>query len=133
MDRGNVSGRVPRPDLMVVSSRRHLYDELTPESMIVCRPKGTVGSEGDSLPPATTAGHAYVYRNMPESAASGAHALHLRIRMGGQASANPCLRLTRCPNEFGCEIPVGPFALIGDDSHRRASSRHSPATAQRPY
>ena len=40
---------------------------------------------------------------------------HLRHGLGGPRRADPCV-LTMMADEFGGEIPVGPFALIGDDS-----------------
>jgi L-ribulose-5-phosphate 4-epimerase len=35
----------------------------------------------------------------------------------------PCV-LTMCADEFGGEIPVGPFAIIGDDSIGRGNRGH---------
>src|ERR1700751_3507313 len=61
---GNVSGRVPGHDLMVIKPSGVSYDELTPESMIVCDLSGAV-VEGDLSPSSDTAAHAYVYRHMP--------------------------------------------------------------------
>src|SRR6185437_9787803 len=39
---GNVSGRVPGTDLMVIKPSGVSYDELTPENMIVCDLDGKV-------------------------------------------------------------------------------------------
>ena len=43
-----------------------------------------------------------------------------------RGEAIPCV-LTAMADEFGGEIPIGPFALIGDEEIGRGSSRRSPA------
>ena len=40
---------------------------------------------------------------------------HLRLRLGGAGRGDPRV-LTAMADEFGGEVPVGPFALIGDDA-----------------
>ena len=62
---GNVSGRVPGEDLMVIKPSGVSYDELTADTMIVCDLNGDV-VEGTLSPSSYTAAHAYVYRAMPE-------------------------------------------------------------------
>jgi L-ribulose-5-phosphate 4-epimerase len=111
---GNVSGRVPGHDLMVIKPSGVSYDELTPESMIVCDLDGVV-VEGDLSPSSDTAAHAYVYRHMPE--VGGVVHTHSSYACAWAARGEPvpCV-LTAMADEFGGEIPVGPFALIGDDS-----------------
>ncbi|RZS91540.1 L-ribulose 5-phosphate 4-epimerase [Motilibacter rhizosphaerae] len=111
---GNVSGRVPGADLFVIKPSGVSYDELTPESMILCDLDGTV-VEGAHSPSSDTAAHAYVYRNMPE--VGGVVHTHSTYASAWAARAEevPCV-LTAMADEFGGPIPVGPFALIGDDS-----------------
>jgi L-ribulose-5-phosphate 4-epimerase len=111
---GNVSGRVPGHGLMVIKPSGVSYDELTPDSMIVCDLDGTV-VEGDLSPSSDTAAHAYVYRHMPE--VGGVVHTHSTYACAWAARGEPvpCV-LTAMADEFGGEIPVGPFALIGDDS-----------------
>ena len=111
---GNVSGRVPGHDLMVIKPSGVSYEELTPESMIVCDLDGVV-VEGDLAPSSDTAAHAYVYRHMPE--VGGVVHTHSAYACAWAARGEPvpCV-LTAMADEFGGEIPVGPFALIGDDS-----------------
>jgi L-ribulose-5-phosphate 4-epimerase len=110
---GNVSGRVPGEDLMVIKPSGVSYDELTAESMIVCDLNGDV-VEGDLSPSSDTAAHAYVYRAMPEVGG----VVHTHSTYGCAWAARgepiPCV-LTAMADEFGGEIPVGPFALIGND------------------
>jgi L-ribulose-5-phosphate 4-epimerase len=111
---GNVSGRVPGHDLMVIKPSGVDYDDLTAESMIVCDLDGVV-VEGDLSPSSDTAAHAYVYREMPEvGGVVHTHSTYASA-WSARAEAVPCV-LTAMADEFGGEIPLGPFALIGDDS-----------------
>ncbi|GAA2740854.1 L-ribulose-5-phosphate 4-epimerase [Kitasatospora cinereorecta] len=111
---GNVSGRVPGEDLFVIKPSGVPYDELTPDTMILCDLDGKV-VEGDHAPSSDTAAHAYVYRNMPEvGGVVHTHSTYA-CAWAARGEAVPCV-LTAMADEFGAEIPVGPFALIGDDS-----------------
>ncbi len=115
---GNVSGRVPGADVFVIKPSGVAYDELAPENMIVCDLEGRVipdtpGSERE--PSSDTAAHAYVYRNMPH--VGGVVHTHSTYATAWAARGEniPCV-LTAMADEFGGPIPVGPFAIIGDDS-----------------
>jgi L-ribulose-5-phosphate 4-epimerase len=110
---GNVSGRVPGSDLFVIKPSGVDYDDLKPGAMIVCELDGTVVA-GDLSPSSDTAAHAYVYREMPE--VGGVVHTHSPYATAWAARAEPipCV-LTAMADEFGGEIPVGPFALIGND------------------
>lgn len=109
---GNISTRVA--DGFLIKPSGVAYADLTPESMILCDPDGNV-LEGDHSPSSDTAAHAYVYRHMENvggvvhthsNYASAFAAVHEPI---------PCV-LTAIADEFGGDVPVGPFAIIGDDS-----------------
>ena len=115
---GNVSGRVPGADLFVIKPSGVSYDDLSPENMILCDLDGNVipdtpGSR--NAPSSDTAAHAYVYRNMPE--VGGVVHTHSTYAVAWAARREPipCV-ITAMADEFGGEIPVGPFAIIGDDS-----------------
>ncbi|MFJ8624949.1 L-ribulose-5-phosphate 4-epimerase [Kitasatospora sp. NPDC093550] len=111
---GNVSARVPGEDLLVIKPSGVSYDELTPQNMIVCDLDGNV-VEGDHAPSSDTAAHAYVYRHLPEvGGVVHTHSTYA-CAWAARGEAVPCV-LTAMADEFGAEIPVGPFALIGDDS-----------------
>jgi L-ribulose-5-phosphate 4-epimerase len=115
---GNVSGRVPGADLFVIKPSGVSYDDLAPENMILCDLDGAVvpGSAGsDRSPSSDTAAHAYVYRNMPE--VGGVVHTHSTYAVAWAARAEeiPCV-ITGMADEFGGPIPIGPFAIIGDDS-----------------
>lgn len=111
---GNVSARVPGADLFVIKPSGVPYDRLTPEAMIVCDLDGDV-VDGALSPSSDTAAHAYVYRHLPE--VGGVVHTHSTYATAWAARGEPvpCV-LTAMADEFGAEIPVGPFALIGDDS-----------------
>jgi L-ribulose-5-phosphate 4-epimerase len=111
---GNVSARVPGRDLMVIKPSGVSYDDLTPDSMIVTDLDGNV-VDGRHQPSSDTAAHAYVYRNMPE--VGGVVHTHSPYATAWSAAGQPIpCAITAMGDEFGDDIPVGPFALIGDHS-----------------
>ena len=111
---GNVSARVPGADLMVIKPSGVSYDELTADTMVVSDLDGTL-VEGDRSPSSDTAAHAYVYRHLPEvGGVVHTHSTYATA-WASRGEAIPCV-LTMIADEFGGEVPVGPFALIGDDS-----------------
>jgi L-ribulose-5-phosphate 4-epimerase len=111
---GNVSARVPGADLLVIKPSGVSYDELTPESMVVTDFDANV-VEGSRAASSDTAAHAYVYRHMPH--VGGVVHTHSTYATAWASIGEPvpCV-LTMMADEFGGEIPIGPFALIGDDS-----------------
>ncbi|MFY0407533.1 L-ribulose-5-phosphate 4-epimerase [Solicola sp. PLA-1-18] len=111
---GNVSARVPGHDLLVIKPSGVSYDDLTPENMVVCDLHGRV-VEGELSPSSDTEAQAYVYRELPH--VGGVVHTHspYATAWASRAEPIPCV-LTMMADEFGGEVPVGPFALIGDDS-----------------
>ncbi|MCL1801593.1 MAG: L-ribulose-5-phosphate 4-epimerase [Promicromonosporaceae bacterium] len=114
---GNVSERVSvvgEPDLFVIKPSGVSYDDLAPEAMVVCDLDGNL-VEGTRSPSSDTAAHAYVYRNMAD--VGGVVHTHSTYATAWAARAEeiPCV-LTMMADEFGGPIPVGPLAIIGDDS-----------------
>ena len=110
---GNVSERLPDGKSFMIKPSGVSYDELTPAMMVICDLNGKV-LEGELSPSSDTAAHAYVYKNMPE--VGGIVHTHSNYASAWAAihSAIPCA-LTAMADEFGGEIPLGPFALIGND------------------
>jgi L-ribulose-5-phosphate 4-epimerase len=110
---GNLSARVPGEELIVIKPSGVVYDELTAESMVVVDLDGEV-VEGELAPSSDTATHAHVYRALDRvggivhthSTYATAWAVH--------GLAIPCA-LTGQADEFGGDIPVGPFARIGGE------------------
>jgi L-ribulose-5-phosphate 4-epimerase len=115
---GNVSGRVPGADLFVIKPSGVSYDDLAPENMILCDLDGVVvpGTPGSERAPSSdTAAHAYVYRHMPEiGGVVHTHSTYA-VAWAARGEQIPCV-ITAMADEFGGPIPVGPFAIIGDDS-----------------
>lgn len=133
---GNISARVPGADLMVIKPSGVPYADLTPESMVVCDLDGLRVS-GELSPSSDTASHAYIYRHMP--AVGGVVHTHSRYATAWAArgEAIPCV-LTAMADEFGGEIPVGPFAPIGGEEIGRAvvstlTGHRSPAVLLRSH
>jgi L-ribulose-5-phosphate 4-epimerase len=131
---GNVSARVPGTELMLIKPSGVEYQDLTPESMVLCGLDGLPAAEGNGLglsPSSDTAAHAFVYRHMPE--VGGVVHTHSTYATAWAARGEPipCV-LTMVADEFGGEVPVGPFALIGDDAIGRGivdTLRHSRSRA----
>jgi len=135
---GNVSARVPGSgDLLVIKPSGVAYDDLTPESMVVCDLDGKLISPGSLSPSSDTATHAYIYRHMPE--VGGVVHTHSTYATAWAARGEtiPCV-ITAMADEFGGEIPVGPFALIGSDEIGRGvvatlTGHRSPAVLMRSH
>jgi L-ribulose-5-phosphate 4-epimerase len=133
---GNVSARVPGQDLMVIKPSGVRYADITPEAMVVTDLQGQL-VEGDLAPSSDTAAHGYVYRHLPH--VNGVVHTHSTYATAwcARAEAIPCV-LTMIADEFGGEIPVGPFAMIGDDSIGRGivdtlTGHRSPAVLMRNH
>lgn len=131
---GNVSQRVEGGFLIKPSGV--MYPELTADAMVLCDLDGNV-VEGTRSPSSDTAAHAYVYRNMPE--VGGVVHTHSNYACGFAAAEKPipCV-LTAIADEFGGDIPLGPFAIIGDDSIGRGivetlDGHRSPAVLMRQH
>ncbi|GAB3816921.1 L-ribulose-5-phosphate 4-epimerase [Micromonospora zhanjiangensis] len=133
---GNVSARVPGQDLMVIKPSGVDYDDLSADNMVVCDLNGTV-VDGEHSPSSDTAAHAYVYRAMPE--VGGVVHTHsgYATAWAARGESIPC-HLTAQADEFGGEIPAGPFALIGGDDIGKGivatlSGHRSPAVLMRNH
>jgi L-ribulose-5-phosphate 4-epimerase len=133
---GNLSARVPDAELMVIKPSGVSYDDLTPESMVVCDLQGEV-VEGDFAPSSDAATHGYIYREMTE--VGGVVHTHSGFATAWAIRGEPipCV-MTAMADEFGGEIPVGPFALIGDEEIGRGvvetlGGHRSPAVLMRSH
>ena len=110
---GNISARVADEDLIVIKPSGISYDDLTAASMVVLDLNGDV-VEGDLSPSSDAATHAYIYRAM-ENIGGVVHT-HSPYATAWAALGLPipCV-LTAMADEFGGDIPVGPFARIGGE------------------
>jgi L-ribulose-5-phosphate 4-epimerase len=136
VDGGNLSARVPGEELMVIKASGVPYAELTPESIVVCDLQGEL-VEGSLRPSSDAATHGHIYREMPE--VGGIAHTHSAYATAWAICGEPipCV-MTAIADEFGGEIPVGPFALIGDEEIGRGvvetlAGHRSPAVLMRAH
>src|SRR5690625_3784186 len=115
---GNVSQRVAGAGLFVIKPSGVSYHELSPDVLVVCTLDGAKIDDGTSAelqPSSDSAAHAYVHRHVPELV--GAVRTHPPYATAWAAVGEPVpCSLTMMADEFGGPVPIGPFALIGDDS-----------------
>ena len=110
---GNVSERLPDGKSFIIKPSGISYEELQPSMMVVCDLNGKV-IEGDLAPSSDTAAHAYVYKHM--NSVNGIVHTHSNYATAWAAIQKPIpCALTAMADEFGGDIPLGPFALIGND------------------
>jgi L-ribulose-5-phosphate 4-epimerase len=111
---GNLSARVPGEELMVIKASGVPYDKLSPDAIVVCDLHGEL-VEGDLSPSSDAATHGHVYRELPSvggvAHTHSAYATAWAVR----GEPIPCV-MTAMADEFGGEIPLGPFRLIGDEA-----------------
>lgn len=133
---GNVSGRVPGTKLFVIKPSGVDYDKITADNMVVCNLDGEV-VDGDYLPSSDTLAHAFIYREMPH--VGGVVHTHSTYATAWAARGEPipCV-LTAMADEFGGDVPIGPFALIGNEDIGRGvvqtlNASRSPAVLMRNH
>ncbi|WP_435620364.1 L-ribulose-5-phosphate 4-epimerase [Thermoanaerobacterium thermosulfurigenes] len=118
MTSGNVSGRDPETNLVVIKPSGVLYDDMTPDDMVVVDLDGNV-VEGKLKPSVDTATHLYVYRH--RSDVNGIVHTHSPYATSFAALGRSIpVYLTAIADEFGCAIPVGPYAKIGGEEIGKA-------------
>jgi L-ribulose-5-phosphate 4-epimerase len=133
---GNLSARVPGEELMVIKASGVPYPELTPDAIVVCDLYGGL-VEGELAPSSDAATHGYVYRHMEHvGGVAHTHSAYATA-WAARGEAIPCV-LTAMADEFGGEIPIGPFALIGDEEIGRVvvetlAAHRSPAVLLRSH
>jgi L-ribulose-5-phosphate 4-epimerase len=115
---GNLSARVPGDELMVIKPSGVPYDELTPDAMVVCDLEGNPDEAG-LAPSSDAATHGYVYRHLPDVGGIVHTHSPYATAWAVRGEPIPCV-MTSIADEFGGEIPVGRFALIGDEELGRA-------------
>ena len=110
---GNISGRVPGEDRMVIKPSGVMFEDLTPESMCEVEIE-TLQNHGAYKFSSDTATHAYIYEHLPD--VGGIVHTHSPYATAWAAVGKdiPCF-LTAMADEFGGPIPCGGFALIGGE------------------
>ncbi|MDX1687387.1 MAG: L-ribulose-5-phosphate 4-epimerase [Candidatus Promineifilaceae bacterium] len=111
---GNISGRDPQSNLVVIKPSGVKFEELTPDKMVVVDLEGNV-VEGNLKPSSDTASHCYLYRHMPQI--NGVAHTHSRYATAFAILGReiPCVT-TAMGDEFGGPVPCGGFALIGGEA-----------------
>ena len=111
---GNISARDPESGLIVIKPSGISYPELTPEAMVVVDTQGKK-IEGKFKPSSDTASHLYIYQNIPEI--NGIAHTHSPYATAFAAAEKPIpVLFTETAEEFGGEIPISEFVLIGDEA-----------------
>ena len=133
---GNLSARVPGEELMVIKASGVSYPELTPEAIVVCDLHGGL-VEGDLAPSSDAAAHGYVYRHLEDVGGVAHTHSSYATAWAARGESIPCV-LTAMADEFGGEIPIAPFALIGDEEIGRIvvdalADHRSPAVLLRSH
>ena len=133
---GNLSARVPGEELMVIKASGVPYDALDPDAIVVCDLNGEV-VDGSMQPSSDAATHGHVYREMAN--VGGVAHTHSPYATAWAIHGEPIpCAMTAMADEFGGEIPIGPFALIGDDEIGRGvaetlAAHRSPAVLMRSH
>lgn len=110
---GNISGRDPETGYVVIKPSGVMYEELSPDRMVITDINGKI-IEGDLKPSSDTATHLYIYRHRAD--VGGIVHTHSPFATAFAAlgkSIPPYL--TAICDEFGGPIPVGGFAPIGSE------------------
>ena len=109
---GNVSGRDPESGLIVIKPSGVLFEELTPENMVIVDLSGKV-VEATHGPSTDTASHLSIYRGRPD--VNGVVHTHSNYATAFAAVGKSIpVYLTAIADEFGTEIPCAPYVRIGD-------------------
>jgi L-ribulose-5-phosphate 4-epimerase len=110
---GNVSGRDPETGLVVIKPSGVLFEDLTPDNMVVVDLDGNI-VEGKLGVSTDTATHLYVYRHRPD--VLGLVHTHSTFATAFAAVGKPIpVYLTAIADEFGCPVPCGGYAQIGGE------------------
>lgn len=110
---GNVSGRDPSTGYVVIKPSGVRYEAMTPAEMVVLDLDGRV-VEGPLAPSVDAPTHLVVYRHRED--VGGMVHTHSPYATAFAALGKPIpVYLTAIADEFGCPIPVGDYAQIGEE------------------
>jgi len=111
---GNLSARDPETGLVVIKPSGVRYEDLRPDNLVIVDLDARV-IEGDLAYSSDTLTHLYIYRHRPD--VNGVCHTHSTFATAFAAIGRPipCF-LTGMADEFGGEIPLGGFELIGSEA-----------------
>jgi L-ribulose-5-phosphate 4-epimerase len=111
---GNVSGRDPETDLVVIKPSGVRYEDLRPETLVVVNLAGDV-VEGTLAPSVDAASHLYIYRNRTD--VRGIVHTHSPFATAFAALGREIpVYLTSVADEFGGPIPCAAYAAVGAEA-----------------
>ena len=112
MTSGNVSGRDPGTNLVVIKPSGYKYERLTPADLVVVDLAGNV-IEGSLKPSVDTATHLYIYKHRPDVfGIAHTHSVYASVFAVLGEPIPPCLTTSAI---LGGEVPVGDFVPIGGE------------------
>lgn len=110
MTSGNVSGRDPETNLVVIKPSGYKFEDLTPADLVAVDLEENV-VEGHLKPSMDTATHLYVYRHRPDVfGVAHTHSPYAGIFAALGEPIRPCL--TACAM-LGGEVPLGDYVAVG--------------------
>lgn len=110
MTSGNVSGRDPETNLVVIKPSGYSYEKLTPQDLVILDLDGKV-VEGHLAPSVDTETHLYIYRNRPDVfGVSHTHSTYASVFAVLGRPIPACLTAT---GMLGGEVPLGDYVHIG--------------------
>jgi L-ribulose-5-phosphate 4-epimerase len=111
---GNVSARDPESHYVVIKPSGVPYKELSPDFLVIVDERGNK-IEGMFKPSSDTASHLFIYKSMPDI--NGIVHTHSPYATAFAASEMPIpVIFTETAEEFGGEIPLSDFVLVGDEA-----------------
>jgi len=113
MTSGNVSGRDPETNLVVIKPSGYSYEKLSPQHMVVVDLDGNI-VEGNLGPSTDTETHLYVYRNRPD--VFGVCHTHSKFASVFAALGEPIPACLTASTMLGGEIPLGDYVPIGGEA-----------------
>lgn len=110
---GNVSARDPETGYVVIKPSGVLFEDLTPESIVVVDLDGNI-IEGDFKPSVDTTSHLYVYKHRADI--NGMVHTHSPYATSFAITGEPIeIYTTTSAAVFGGTIPISDFATIGEE------------------
>jgi len=113
MTSGNVSGRDPETNLIVIKPSGIAYEKLTPENLVIVDLDGKV-IEGDLTPSIDTETHLVVYRGRPD--VFGMVHTHSPYATSFAVLGQPIPPVTTTCGLIGGGVPLGGFACFGGEA-----------------